>query len=101
MKKLLLTLFLLLGITIGSYSQSGWTSGNYYAYKGQNVTESSWATEYSIFCNCYVNVRYCRQSYWYQEYYSGYIYLWGPNGWYTEWKEGTYWYYSFGNWYLC
>lgn len=103
LKRLFITLTLSLLFTATTAAQSGWNSGSFYAYQGQSITETAFQNEYSPFCNCYVTVRYCRQLNWYQEYHSGYIYLWNYNTgqWYTEWKEGYYWYCTWSRWYAC
>jgi len=98
-KSILILIFTL--ISTFNFSQSGWNSGNYYAYQGGTETQTSYNTVYDRFCRCYVNVTYCRQLSWYKEYRSGYVNYWGPNGWYTEYKEGYFWYCVWGNWYTC
>ncbi len=88
-------------IVNSSYAQSGWNTGNYYAYQGNSTTETYFQNEFDYYCNCTVTVRYCRQLTWYQEYRSGYVNLWGPNGWYSEYQEGYAWYCTWSQWYRC
>lgn len=100
-KKALLSIVLFLGLTFTSFSQSGWQSGYYYAYQGENWTEWRIVTVGYDYYGNPINQKQCRQTFWYKEYREGYVYYWGPNGWYKEWKSGYFWYYTWGNWYLC
>ncbi len=101
LRNLLLTVIFTVGLAIGAEAQSGWSTGNYYAYQGESRIDYTYNNEYNFYCNCYVTVRYCRQLNWYQEYHSGYVYVWGPNGWYTQWQEGYFWYCTWTGWYVC
>lgn len=99
--KSLTTIVLIVGIVLcvanDSHAQTGWSSSKYYAQRGGvgltcgptyvirntdgwNYWNEGWQN--------------CRKRVWYQEYHSGYIYLWGPNGWYREWRQGNYWYFT-------
>lgn len=98
-RTLLIALFAAMSV-IG-YSQSGWTSGRYYAYQGQTTTQTQYKNVYNQWCNCWQTVRYCRQTNWYKEYRAGYVYYWGQNGWYSKWEEGYFWYYTWSAWYQC
>lgn len=100
MKRIILILLFALLSNIG-ISQSGWSAGNYYAYQGESVTQTSYQPMWNSYCLCYQNVLACRQLTWYQEYFEGYIYIWGPNGWYQEYRSGYYWYCYWSNWYIC
>ncbi len=81
------------------YTQNGWSVGNYYYNQGGSdrscgPIRSVWKTD--GWSSWYEGWQTCRDRNWYQEYYSGYIYFWGNNGWYTEWREGYFWTF---NWY--
>lgn len=86
----------LMSLIILCKAQSGWVAGNIYQYQGEATTTCGYV--YNVTCTDYYGNVYicgraqnCRTLVWEQQYYSGYIYLWGPNGWYTEWHEGYYW----------
>ncbi len=101
LKKIMLTIALLLGLTIGAYAQSGWNTGEWYQYQGETWTEwQTVITGYDFFGNPLYS-RKCRQTTWYSESYSGYVYVWGPNGWYTQWYSGYAWKCYWSNWYWC
>jgi|SRR6056297_2525583 len=99
--KRLLLVFSFTVISLISYSQSGWSTGRYYAYQGQSTTQYQYKTVYDYWCKCYKTVKYCRQLNWYQEYRSGYVYYWGPSGWYSQYREGYFWYCTWSGWYSC
>jgi hypothetical protein len=101
LKKCLLSLILFLFISVGSFAQSGWISGNYYAYQGKTWTDYTYVTVGYDYYGNPINQKRCRQTTWYQEYREGYVSVWGPNGWYSEWKSGYYWYYKWSAWYNC
>ena len=102
MKKLLGLLVGLL-LTFTTLAQSGWQSGNYYSYRGQTVKDCGYTyagniSYYDGFGNPHYYIfRNCQILSWRQEYYSGYIYYWGPSGWYTQYQQGTFWYCWFEN----
>lgn len=89
------------------FAQSGWNSERYYAYRGKQTTETTYDKVWNNYYGRYVSVRYCRKLNWYQEYHSGYIYYWRYNSnngryqWVSEWKEGSFWYCIWSNWYTC
>lgn len=94
-----LVLLLIFLYSCESYSQRAWQENRFYAYRGGTdvicgvpYSLSKW-NEYRSWTETWQN---CRKRVWHQEFYSGYIYYWGPKGWYREWKEGNFWYF---NWY--
>jgi hypothetical protein len=108
LKKSILTILILFFFAISStFAQSGWSSGNYYAYKGRSVIQTTYQNEWNSYYGRYVNVKYCQKLNWYQEYHSGYVNYWRYNSyygryqWVTEWKEGSFWYCTWSNWYTC
>jgi len=79
------------------HSQNGWQEKRFYAYKGGSDVIcgapyhlSKW-NDLGSWIETWQN---CRRRVWHQEFYSGFIYYWGPKGWYREWKEGNYWYFN-------
>ncbi|WP_159802121.1 hypothetical protein [Flavobacterium sp. MK4S-17] len=95
----LITMIVML-FTINSFCQSGWQSGNYYYERGSS--EIICGNAYSVYRTNGINYWYewwkdCQQRMWHQQYYSGYIYLWGSQGWYTQWQEGYFWYFTWRN----
>ncbi len=100
-KKALLTLVFILGVTIGASAQSGWNTGQWYQYQGQSWTD--WKDVFVGYDGWGMPIyrRQCRNTVWYSEYYSGYTYVWGPNGWYTQWYSGYAWKCYWSNWYWC
>lgn len=100
-KKSLLALILFLGITIGANAQSGWSTSQWYQYRGQSWTEWRVVTVGYDYNGYPINQRQCRQTVWYSEQRQGYVYVWGPNGWYTQWYTGTAWRCYWGAWYPC
>ena len=100
MKKILSIIFLLFVLNISA--QSGWSSGNYYAYRGQeSITCGSQYSTYDNFGNYSGTYQNCRKLVWEQRRYSGNIYYWGPQGWYAQWYSGYSWYcywYDFARW---
>lgn len=101
MKKFIISLLVSLFITLGATAQSGWRTGRIYAERGQTWTQ--WKIDivgYDGWGNPIYD-KICRQTYWHQKWYRGYVYVWGPNGWYTTWREGSYWYCTWGRWYRC
>jgi len=101
LKKFLLPLLFTICFVGNTIAQSGWQTGNWYQYQGQTWTE--WQdvfVGYDFFGNAMYQ-RMCRNTTWYKEYRSGYVYLWGPSGWYTQWYEGYAWSCYWSNWYRC
>ena len=99
MRKLILALVFSLA-TMWAVAQSGWSSGQYYAYRGQAVEECGYVySKCDAWGNWIGNYVSCRVLVWEQQWRSGYVYYWGPNGWYTQWQSGTFWYCYWGNWY--
>ena len=100
-KNFLLSLTILIGASFSSNAQSGWSTGQYYAYKGgTNVScGNTYVVQKTDGWGNYWNEGWqnCQQRQWYQEYRSGYIYYWGNNGWYSQWKEGYFWYFTWYN----
>lgn len=101
-KNLLITLVLFFSVIIGADAQSGWNEGYYYAYQGGS--DVSCGSVYTItngngFTWWTEGWQSCQQREWYQEYKSGYIYLWNSSTgqWYTEWREGYFWYFTWYN----
>lgn len=71
-------------------SQSGYVTGRYYQSKGSTQR---------VYSNCYVSnqgywVRNYQYRQWYQEHYSGYVYIWNGFRWEYQWKTGFYWYFT-------
>lgn len=101
MKKLLSILALICVLNFNA--QSGWSSGNYYAYKGQeSISCGSPYSTFDGYGNYTGTYKMCRKLVWEQRQYSGYINYWGPNGWYTQWYNGYTWYcYWFDFQYYC
>lgn len=101
LKKILLTLTIVLGLAIGASAQSNWQTGRWYQYQGQSWTQwQNVIVGYDNWGNAIVR-RKCRQTIWYSEQYSGYVYVWGPNGWYRENYSGYAWKCYWGSWYWC
>lgn len=92
MKNFILSLLISLS-SLFSFSQSGWQSGNYYMYQGQAV-ENCGNTYPKYDWNGYLMGYYvsCQTLVWERVQYSGYVHLWGPAGWYTEWRNSWAWY---------
>lgn len=105
MKRCLILLCLLL-LIFSTNAQSGYSTGNWYAYQGQSTIETTYKSVWNDF-NGWQNVRYCRQLNWYQEWHAGYVYYWqwdsfhGQYRWKRQWKEGNYWYCTWSDWYVC
>ncbi len=97
MKRILFLLLVTLSVSQAS-AQSGWSSGNYYAYKGNVIKDNcSYGTARYDFYGRYLGTyQTCRVTVWYQEWREGYIYLWNSytGQWYTEWRSGTFWYFK-------
>jgi hypothetical protein len=101
MKKLILALVFSL-VTIWAVAQSGWSSGQYYAYKGQTIEQCGNAyPKYDAWGNWYGNFVSCRVLKWEQQQYSGYVYYWNSNTgqWYSQWQSGYSWYCWWSGWY--
>jgi len=103
MKQKQISAVILLLLTLNCRSQSGWQVGQYYQYRGEETTTCG--PVYNITCVDYYNNPYvcgqaqnCRTLHWEQEYYSGYVNLWGAYGWYTQWLQGYYWYCYWEDW---
>jgi len=101
MKKYFLTLLLVFGVFLSSFSQ--YMMNQYYAVRGENRTEVSYRNEYNYYTQTYQVVRYCRQINWQKQYYSGNVYYYNPvyGTWYTQWQSGHFWYCYWSNWYRC
>ena len=106
-KRVLATIMLLAAFTFAvpstATAQSGWSTGNYYAYEGQSWTD--WKNEF-VGYNQWgqaVYQRYCRQTNWYREYRSGYYKTWNAQTgrWTSQWYEGYQWYCTWSAWYYC
>lgn len=98
-----LILVVMVLITDSLTAQTNWRTGNIYFERG--TTGVTCGSTYVITNTDGLRVwnegwQNCRRRNWYQKYYSGYIYLWGylPNlgryGWYSEWREGYFWYFT-------
>ncbi len=92
MKKILLIFVAIFIVNIAT-AQSGYDAGNYYAYRG---------TSQVVCGNPYYDYNYnlvqqCQRQVWEQQYYVGYIYLWNGWNWYTEYRSGTYWTFTWYN----
>jgi hypothetical protein len=90
MKKLILGIVLILGLFCSVQAQSGYSTGRHYSYKG---------TTTRVYSACYVNfagywVRDYQYRQWYQEQYSGYVYVWSNGHWTYQWQTGYYWYFK-------
>lgn len=89
-------------LSLQSFSQSGWNSGEYYAYQGQTVEECGYVyPKYDYYGNFLGNYVSCRLLTWESTTYSGYINYWNYNtgSWYSEWRSGSYWYCYWSGWY--
>jgi len=101
LKKLMLTLALVVGMTFAADAQSSWSTGRVYQYQGESWTQwQNVIVGYDNWGNAIVRTK-CRATSWYQEQYSGYVYVWGNGGWYTQYYSGYAWRCSWGNWYWC
>ena len=104
MKKLLL-LVLFLGLNLLTTAQSGWNSSNYYQSRGEVWTQTTYASGWDYYAQCYVNIKYCRTVTWHRTWREGYTYSWsyynGRYRWVSNWYSGYSWYYTWGNWYRC
>lgn len=95
MKKFLSTIILSL-VTLFSFTQSGWQSGQYYQYQGQRVKE--YDNYYTYYFQGGYQKRY-RILQWEQQQYSGYIYVWNGYSWYTQYSNSYAWYCFWSGWY--
>lgn len=101
LKKLMLTLALVMGMTLAVSAQSSWSTGRWYQYQGQSWTQwQNVIVGYDYYGNAITRTK-CRQTVWYSEQYSGYVYVWRNGGWYTQSYNGYAWKCYWGNWYWC
>lgn len=99
LKKLLVVITISL-LPLLSLSQSGWSSGQYYAYQGSAVEQCGYSyAKYDYWGNFIGYYKTCRILIWERKYYTGYIYYWGMDGWYAQWQEGYSWYCYWGPYY--
>lgn len=76
-----------------SAAQSGWESGNYYMQRGQAVENCGYSyAKYDYWGRYLGQYTTCAYLQWERKDYGGYVYVWSPIGWSTQWYQGYAWY---------
>lgn len=101
MKRLIITIILSIFFTLTSFSQ--YSASQYYATQGEVQTQVTYRQEYNMRYNRFETVRYCRQTIWKQDYYTGDVYYYHNyyKTWYTQRQSGYFWYFYWSDWYRC
>jgi len=101
LKKLMLTLMLVIGFSFAVNAQSGWSTSRWYQVQGESWTDwQNVFVGYDMWGNPVYRTQ-CRDTNWYREYRSGTTYRWGMNGWYSYSYSGYAWSCRWSSWYWC
>lgn len=79
--------------TLFAFSQNGWQAGNYYMYRGEAIENCGYSyAKYDYWGQYIGQYIMCQTLRWERQEHGGYVYVWGPYGWTSQWYQGYAWY---------
>ena len=96
MKKFLFVLLLTLFVPVIAWSQSGFSTGNYYQqeYYIEDVPVSNPYPKYDYFGNYQGTFQTWKKANWNRQRGGEYVNYWTSNGWQSQWREGYFYWYN-------